>query len=118
LFAIGKLIIFVLMNIITRRTILYYIDKYPQAKGSLQNWYDDFIEANFKSFKELKSVYGNASIIANNRVVFNIKGNSFRLIVSFNFEAHALYVIWFGTHAEYDKIDVANIRYVMNPYKQ
>ncbi len=99
------------MNIITRRTILYYIDKYPLAANSLKMWYDELSKANFASFNKLKNTYGNASIVANNRVAFNIKGNSFRLVVSINFRKQAAYVIWFGTHAEYDKIDVTTINF-------
>jgi mRNA interferase HigB len=57
----------------------------------------------------LKAVYGNASIVANNRVIFNIKGNDFRLVVSVNFKQLAAYVIWFGTHKEYDKIQPETI---------
>jgi len=106
------------MNIITKRTILYYIDQYPLASTSLKNWFDELSKADYKNFNDLKNVYGNASIIANNRVVFNIKGNSFRLIVSFNFETQNLYVIWFGTHIAYDKIDAANIKHLKNPYRQ
>jgi mRNA interferase HigB len=106
------------MNIITKRTILFYINQYPLAANSLKSWYDELSKTSYKSFNELKDVYGNASIIANNRVVFNIKGNSFRLIVSFNFETQALYVIWFGPHAAYDEIDAANIKHVNNPYKR
>jgi mRNA interferase HigB len=99
------------MNIITRRTILFYINKYPLAANSLKIWYDELSKAKFASFNDLKVVYGNASIVANNRVVFNIKGNSFRLVVSFNFKKQAAYVIWFGAHAEYDKIDVTTINF-------
>ncbi|MEO8885762.1 MAG: type II toxin-antitoxin system HigB family toxin [Mucilaginibacter sp.] len=99
------------MNIITRRTILYYINEYPLAANSLKNWYDEFLKTEYKSFNELKKVYGNASIIANNRIIFNIKGNSFRLIVSINFTKQAAYLIWFGTHTEYDKIDATSIPY-------
>ena len=99
------------MNVITRRTILYYISKYPLAANSLKIWYDELSKANFDNFNDLKNTYGNASIVANNRVIFNIKGNSFRLVVSINFKKQALYVIWFGTHAEYDKIDVASVNF-------
>ena len=106
------------MNIITKRTILYYIKLYPLASNSLKNWCDELSHAEYKNFNDLKNVYRNASIITNNRVVFNIKGNSFRLIVSFNFETQTLYVIWFGPHAAYDKIDAANIKHLKNPYKQ
>lgn len=58
-------------------------------------------------------MYGNASIVANDRVIFNIKGNDFRLIVSISFKRQTVYIIWFGTHAEYDKIDAAIIKYVL-----
>ena len=100
------------MNVITRRTILYYINKYPLVANSLKIWYDELSKGNFDNFNDLKNAYGNASIVANNRVIFNIKGNSFRLVVSINFKKQALYVIWFGTHAEYDKIDVASVSFL------
>jgi mRNA interferase HigB len=99
------------MNVITRQTILYYINSYPLAANSLKIWYDELSKANFNNFNHLKETYGNASIVASNRVVFNIKGNTFRLVVSINFKKQAAYVIWFGTHAEYDKIDVASVNY-------
>ena len=100
------------MNILTKCTLLYYIEQYPLAANSLQTWYDELLRAKFHSFNELKVMYGNASIIANNRVIFNIRGNHFRLIVHINFDAQTLYIIWFGSHSAYDKIDAANIKYV------
>lgn len=99
------------MNIIARGTILYYIDKYPTAKTALLTWYYEFSKAIFRNFNELKDVYGNTSIVANNRIIFNIKGNDFRLVASVNFRQMAAYVIWFGTHKEYDKIDTAAIEF-------
>jgi mRNA interferase HigB len=99
------------MNIIVKRAILYYVDKYPQARNPLLAWHKEFSEQKFRSFNELKSVYGNASIVANNRVIFNIKGNDYRLVVSVNFLQLAAYVIWFGTHKEYDKIDCSTIEF-------
>ena len=56
-------------------------------------------------------MYGNASVVNNNRVVFNVKGNDFRLVVSINFAQTACYVIWFGTHKEYDKINVESVKF-------
>jgi mRNA interferase HigB len=88
------------------------LNEYPLAANSLKTWYYELSKADYKSFNDLKSVYGNASIVSNNRVVFNIKGNSFRLVVSINFETQTLYVIWFGTHAEYDKVDVTTVKYL------
>ncbi|MFN3999388.1 type II toxin-antitoxin system HigB family toxin [Algoriphagus sp.] len=61
------------------------------------------------SFNELKSIYGNASIIKDDRVVFNIMGNKFRLVVRVVFEYKAAQIKWFGTHSEYDKIDVSAV---------
>jgi len=102
------------MNIIAKGTILYYIDKYPKAKTALLTWYHEFSKTDFRNFNELKSVYGNASIVANNRVIFNLKGNDFRLVASVNFRQLAAYVIWFGTHKEYDKIDVSEVSFDIN----
>ena len=99
------------MNVIARGTILIYIDKYPKAKIALLNWYQEFINASYENFNQLKSVYGNASIVSNERVIFNIKRNDFRLIVFINFKRQAAYIIWYGTHTEYDKIDAATIKY-------
>lgn len=99
------------MKILVKRTILFYVEKYPLAKNQLLIWYQDFSKVDFQNFNELKTVYGSASIINNERVVFNIKGNDFRLLVSINFLQNACYVIWFGTHKEYDKIDMKTIRF-------
>jgi mRNA interferase HigB len=99
------------MNIIVKRAVLYYTDKYPKAKIPLLAWYHEFSKQKFTNFNELKAVCGNASIVSNNRLVFNIKGNDFRLVVSVNFRQTAAYIIWFGTHAEYDKINVETIEF-------
>ncbi len=100
-----------MVNIIVKRAILYYVAKYPKATTALLTWYNEFLKQEFSNFNELKAVYGSASIVGNNRVVFNIKGNDYRLIVSVNFKQLAAYVIWFGTHKEYDKINVETIEF-------
>jgi mRNA interferase HigB len=102
------------MNIIVKRAILYYIDKYPLAKNPLLTWYNEFLKQEFKNFNELKAVYGNASLVANNRVIFNIKGNDYRLVVMVNFKQAAAYVIWFGTHKQYDNINTETIEFDTN----
>lgn len=99
------------MNIIVRRTILYYIKKYPKARLPLLAWYNEFIRQEFHSFNELKAMYGNASLVGNDRVIFNIKGNDYRLITSINFKKTAAYIIWFGTHTEYDKINATTVKF-------
>ena len=80
------------------------------AATALQEWYYELVNSNFKSFNELKQVYGNASLVADDRVIFNIMGNKYRLVVRVVFEFKAIQVKWFGTHAEYDKIDVKTIQ--------
>jgi len=111
---IENLLLPLLMNIINRKTVVYYTEKYPNAKNQLLTWYNELLKHEFTNFNELKGVYGNASIVNNQRVVFNIKGNEYRLIVSVNFRRKASYIIWFGTHKEYDKINVATIPYNLN----
>jgi len=100
------------MNIIAKPTIIHYLTKYPLASTALLSWYKDFSAATFHNFNELKNVYQNASLAGNNRVIFNIRGNFFRLIVSFDFRRQAAYIIWFGTHSEYDKIDASTVPYI------
>ena len=99
------------MKVLVKKTILYYTKRYPMAETQLLVWFNEFSKLDFSNFNELKKVYGNASIVNNNRVVFNIKGNDFRLVVSINFIQRASYVIWFGTHKEYDKINVETVAF-------
>jgi mRNA interferase HigB len=98
-------------NIITRATLLHYCKKYPEAAITLQEWYHEFIRYSFRNFNELKQVYGNASLVGDDRVVFNIMGNKYRLVVRVVFEFKAVQVKWFGTHKEYDKINVTTVQY-------
>jgi mRNA interferase HigB len=99
------------VKILVKKTILYYAKKYPIAETQLLVWFNEFSKLEFGNFNELKKIYGNASIVNNNRVVFIIKGNDFRLVVSVNFIQAACYVIWFGTHKEYDKINVETVAF-------
>ena len=105
------------MNIIAKGTLLYYTRKYPSVSTPLLTWYNEFLKAEFRNFNELKLVYGSASIVTGNRVIFNIKGNEFRLVVSVNFSRQTAYVIWFGTHREYGKIDVSSIEFDIDKIK-
>lgn len=79
------------------------------AKEPLQSWYAVVVKAAWGSPAEVKAQYGNASIVGNNRVVFNIAGNKYRLIVAFAYRVQVAYVKFIGTHAEYDEIDAATV---------
>jgi mRNA interferase HigB len=70
------------------------------------------LDADFENFNQLKEVYKNASLVAGNRVVFNIKGNDYRLVVRILFEYRAIQIKWFGTHKEYDLIDVETVEFI------
>ena len=100
-----------MFNTITRRTLLEYCRKYPEASTALQEWYYELLTSEFKNFNELKKVYANASLVGDDRVIFNIMGNKFRLVVRIVFEYKAIQVKWFGTHAEYDRTDVTTVKF-------
>ena len=85
------------------------MNEYPQAAIALQEWYHDLESADCKNFNELKLIYANASVVGDNRVVFNISGNKQRLVLRIVFSFKAIQIKWFGTHNEYDKIDVEMI---------
>ena len=101
-----------MFNIINRKTLLDYCKAYPLAATALQEWYYELLNSSFKNFNELKQVYGNASLIADDRAIFNIMGNKYRLIVRIVFDYKAIQIKWFGTHSEYDKIDAVKIKYI------
>jgi mRNA interferase HigB len=100
-----------MFNIITRKTLLAYCQQYPKATNALLEWYHEIVKSNFENFQDLKTVYGNASLVGDDRVVFNINGNHYRLVVRILFTYKAIQIKWFGTHAEYDKIDVKTVQF-------
>jgi mRNA interferase HigB len=81
------------------------------VKEHLDSWYAEADKAAWKTSAELKAQYSSASIISAERVVFNIKGNDYRLVVAINYSFGILLIRWLGTHAEYDKIDVKEVAY-------
>ncbi len=96
-----------MFNIIARKTLLDYCKKYPLAAEALQEWYHELVKSDFRNFNELKRVYGTASVVGDERVVFNILGNKYRLVVRIVFQFKAIPIKWFGTHAEYNETDVS-----------
>ena len=98
-----------LMRVISRKTLREFWDRHPDVRQPLQAWYDDVRQAEWKSPADIKEAYRNASFLANNRVVFNIKGNHYRLIVAVQYVHGILYIRFLGTHRDYDKIDATTI---------
>ena len=97
------------MRIISRKTLREFWKKHKDCEQQLKSWYRETEKAKWKNPNELKSEYPSASILENERIVFNIKGNKYRLIVKINFEYQIVWIRFIGTHAEYDKIDANNI---------
>ena len=83
--------------------------RYPHAEQALRAWYTNVKRADWKTPSEVKTAYRNASFVENNRVVFNIKGNSYRLVAAINYRYRIVYIRFVGTHQVYDKINVATI---------
>ena len=96
-------------RIIAKRTLREFLQKHADAEQYLKTWYETVKNSNWKSPNEVKQTYINASILKDSRIVFNIKGNSYRLIVKFNFERQWAFIRVVGTHTEYDKIDANTI---------
>jgi mRNA interferase HigB len=97
------------MRIIARSTLLQFWEIHPDAEQPLKTWYDEALNAEWTSPTDIKSTYRNASIIANNRVVFNIKGNNYRLIVHIRYDINIVFIRFVGTHSEYDNVDATTI---------
>ena len=97
------------MRIISRRTLREYWKINEQAEQPLKAWYHEAVRADWANPHQVKAVYRNASVIGDSRVVFNIAGNKYRLIVKFNYPYRIGYIRFVGTHSEYDRIDVEEI---------
>ena len=96
-------------RIIAKRTLREFWGKHADSEQYLKTWFETAKNSKWNSPSDIKSTFINASILKDSRVVFNIRGNSYRLIVKFNYERQWAFIRFIGTHAEYDKIDADNI---------
>lgn len=97
------------MRVIARRTLKVFWEKHRRAEQPLKSWFREASQANWDSPEEIKRRYRDASFLQGNRVLFNVGGNKYRLIVHANYTYRALYIRFVGTHAEYDCIDPEHI---------
>ena len=98
------------MRIFTKGTLRNFWEQYPDAKASLEFWYDTIETASFRQPNEVLNHFRTADTVGNGRIVFNIAGNKYRLIAKFQYEIQFVFVRFIGTHKEYDKIEnIANI---------
>lgn len=97
------------MRILSRSSLQNFWKSHPDAEEALKTWYYEASCADWQSPNDVKTAHRNASIIANNRVVFNIKGNTYRLIVAIRYDIGIIFIRFIGTHAEYDKVNAETI---------
>lgn len=97
------------MRVIAKKILRDFWGRHPDSEQQLKAWYQETSKAEWKGPQEIKLEYPTASFLADNRVVFNIKGNHYRLIVKINYDYQMIWIRFVGTHSEYDKINAKTI---------
>lgn len=97
------------MRVIAKKILREFWEKHSDSEQQLKSWFKETSKAKWKSPHDVKTEFPNVSILANNRLCFNIKGNHYRLIVKVNFDYEIVWIRFIGTHNEYDKIDANEI---------
>ena len=105
------------MRIIARSTLTRFVEKLGghkdqrAVKSALDSWFQEVRHADWGNSSDVKASYARASIVSADRVVFNIKGNAYRLVVAVNYRRGVVFIKWLGTHKQYDAIDVRTVQY-------
>ena len=97
------------MNVISRRALAEFYDDHGDVKDALETWYRICKKAIWRNFHDVRKTYPAADVVGDDRMVFNIKGNRYRLVARFSFRYKAVQVKWIGTHAKYNEIDVLKV---------
>ena len=111
------------VRIIARSTLIRFVEKLNghkdqrAVKSALDSWFQEVKHAEWKSSADVKASYAHASMVAADRVVFNIRGNSYRLLVAVNYQRSIVFITWLGTHKEYDVIDARKVKYASETYQ-
>lgn len=103
------------MRVIARRTLREFVQSragrkdHSALRAAVEAWFDEVKRANWRSTADVKRLYASASVVSAERIVFNIKGNEYRLVVSVDFEKGIVWIKWIGSHRDYDQIDVEEV---------
>lgn len=97
------------MRVIAKKVLRDFWEKHADCEQQLKSWYREAEQSTWRNANEIKNEYPTASILGDTRVIFNIKGNNYRLIVKINFQYQMMWIRFIGTHKEYDKIDATKI---------
>ena len=105
------------MRIIARRTLREFVRSLaghkdqPAVKAALDAWFDEARKAHWRNAAEVRRSYATASVVTAERIVFNVKGNAYRLVVAVDFDKSIVWIKWLGSHRDYDRIDVKKVEY-------
>src|ERR1700733_6828619 len=105
------------MRIIARRTLREFINSRagskdrPALKAALDAWFDEVKKARWATTADVRRRYATASVVSSDRIVFNVKGNDYRLVVAVDFEKGIVWIKWIGTHRDYDRINVREVKH-------
>ena len=97
------------MRVISKKTLKEYYEKNAESKQPLLIWFKEVNNGKWKNHNEMKEMFSSLSILPNERIVFNIKGNKYRIVARVNYDFQIIWIRFVGTHAEYDKIDATKI---------
>ncbi len=97
------------MRIISRRILRDFYEKHTDAKTPLESWFQEAVAARWNGPQDIKPRYPSADILPGNRIVFNIKGNTYRLIVKIHYNTAIVFIRFIGTHSQYDNVDAETI---------
>ena len=99
------------MVVISKSILNKFGEDHPESKEALLSWYNKVKNGDWRNYHELKNIFNSVDAVGNNRYVFNIKGNQYRLIALIIFESRTLFILFIGTHDQYDKIDASIIEF-------
>jgi mRNA interferase HigB len=97
------------LRVIAKKILREFWLKHTDCEQQLKAWFQEASKTEWKTSRDIKKDYPSASFLANNRVVFNIKGNHYRLVIRVNYDYQMIWIRFIGTHGEYDKIDATKI---------
>ncbi|MFC5283417.1 type II toxin-antitoxin system HigB family toxin [Pedobacter alpinus] len=100
------------MRVIAKKILVTFFIKHASAKANLEAWFLEISESDWSKPEDVIKDYPTADVITGKRIVFNINGNHYRLIVDIEFKLRLVFIVWVGTHAAYDKINVKEVKYV------
>lgn len=99
------------MVIISKAILQEFAQQYPDSRNALEKWYEDTKTANWKNFSEVKKTFNTADSVGNDRYVFDIRGNQYRLIALIIFKVRTVFILFIGTHKQYDQVKAKNVSF-------